>query len=127
MNVDNIPRIWVVLSGVVYLVGLGFCLLLAPRGFTLGFVAGGGLVMANAWTGARKIRNSEFFHKGRAIVSVLGGFYLRLIILAICLYGVIKFLQVDPVGLVIGLSVVPAGLFVMLILTYLANRRPEEA
>ncbi len=39
----------------------------------------------------------------------------------------IKFVNVDPVGLVTGLSVVPMGLFVMLVLIYVANRRrPEE-
>ncbi len=127
MNFDKIPRIWFVLSGVVYVVGLIFCLFFAPQGFTLGFGAGGGLVLANAWASARKVRQSGFLHRGRAMASMLGGFYLRLILLAICLYGAIKFLQVDPVGLVTGLSVVPAGLFVMLILTYVANRRPEEA
>ena len=57
---------------------------------------------------------------------LLGGFYVRLILLGICLYGLIKFLKVDPVGLVTGLSVVPAGLLVMLALIYIANRRPEE-
>lgn len=127
MKLDKIPRIWFALSGVVYVVGLIFCLFLAPHGFTLGFAAGGSLVLANAWASARKIRRSEFLHRGRAIASVLGGFYLRLIGLAVCLFGVIKFLPVDPVGLVTGLSVVPAGLLVMLALIYIANRRPEEA
>jgi hypothetical protein len=127
MDLDKIPRIWFVLSGVVYLVGLIFCLFLAPHGFTLGFGAGGGLVLANSWASARKLRRSEFLHRGRAMATLLGGFYFRLIVLAACLYGVIKFLQVDPVGLVAGLSVVPAGLLVMLVLTYVANRRPEEA
>lgn len=127
MDLDKIPRIWFVLSGVVYLVGLIFCLFLAPHGFTLGFGAGGGLVLANSWASARKLRRSKFLHRGRVMATLLGGFYLRLIVLAVCLYGVIKFLQVDPVGLVAGLSVVPAGLLVMLVLTYVANRRPEEA
>jgi hypothetical protein len=57
---------------------------------------------------------------------LLGGFYVRLILLGICLYGFIRFLKVDPVGLVAGLSVVPAGLLVMLVLIHIANRRPEE-
>ncbi|HMK36578.1 MAG TPA: ATP synthase subunit I [Desulfomonilaceae bacterium] len=124
---DSIPRIWFMLSGVVYVSGIIFCLFLAPQGFTLGFVTGGGLVLVNAWASARKLKKSEFLHRGRALASVLGGFYLRLVVLAICLFGVIKFLHVDPVGLVTGLSVIPAGLLAMLVLIYIANRRPEEA
>lgn len=83
-------------------------------------------MLVNAWLSAWRIKKSDFYNKGRAVVSLLGGFYFRLIFLGLCLFILIKFTKVDPVGLVTGLSVVPAGLFVMLTLIYISNRRPEE-
>ncbi len=127
MNFVQIPRIWLYISGAVYLVGSVLCLALAPVGFTVGFGLGGALVLANAWFSARKVRQADFPNKSSVIASLVGGFYLRLVLLGVCLYAFIKFAQVDPVGLIAGLSVIPAGLFVMLILIYIANRRPEEA
>ncbi|MBI5252480.1 MAG: ATP synthase subunit I [Desulfomonile tiedjei] len=126
MKAEKIPGIWFVLSSVAYLVGLPVCLLAAPIEFTLGFASGGALVLLNAWMSARKVRKADFPNRGRVIASLLGGFYLRLILLGVCLYAFIKFVHVDPVGLVTGLSVVPLGLFFMLVLIYVANRRPEE-
>jgi hypothetical protein len=127
MNADRIPGIWFALSGVVYLVGLPACFLVTSFEFTIGFATGGALVLLNAWMSARRVRQADFPNRGRVMASLLGGFYLRLILLGVCLYAFIKFMHVDPVGLVTGLSVVPVGLFVMLVLIYVANRRrPEE-
>jgi len=126
MDFERIPGVWFTLSAFVYVLGLLCSVIFAGQTFALGFSIGGALVLLNAWAAARRLRKAEFPHKGRVMASVLGGFYMRLILLAICLFGVIKFLKVDPVGLVTGLSVVPAGLFVMLVLIYLVNRRPEE-
>ncbi len=114
------------LSGLLYLVGVLGCILFAPTGFSVGFVAGGALVLGNAWASARRIKSTGFLDRNGVTALLLGGFYVRLILLGICLYGFIRFLKVDPVGLVTGLSVVPAGLLVMLVLIYIANRRPEE-
>ena len=126
MNFDKIPGVWFVLSGVVYLVGLMACVVLAPHGFGLGFAAGGALVLGNAWVSARRVKRTGFLDRNGVTALLLGGFYVRLILLGTCLYGFIRFLKVDPVGLVAGLSVVPAGLLVMLVLIHIANRRPEE-
>jgi hypothetical protein len=126
MNFDKIPGVWFVLSGVVYLVGLLACVVWAPLGFGLGFAGGGALVLGNAWFSARRVKRTGFFDRNGVTALLLGGFYVRLILLGICLYGFIRFLKVDPVGLVTGLSVVPAGLLVMLVLIHIANRRPEE-
>ena len=126
MDFERVPGVWFTLSAFVYVLGLLGSLVFAGQTFALGFAIGGALILTNAWAAARRIRKAEFPHRGRVMASVLGGFYVRLIVLGICLFGVIKFLKVDPVGLVTGLSVVPAGLFVMLILIYLVNRRPEE-
>ncbi len=127
MNFEKIPRIWLFISGAVYLIGLVLCLPFAHSGFMLGFGLGGALALVNSWLSARKIQRTDFLNRMGVVASVLGGFYVRLIILGLCLYGLIRFSEVDPLGLIIGLSVIPAGLFVMLILIYIANRRPEEA
>jgi hypothetical protein len=127
MNFEKIPRIWLFISGAVYLIGLVVCLALAPAGFAVGFGSGGALVLLNSWISARRVRKAEFNDKGRALASLVGGFYFRLVFLGVGLYCLVRFTQVDPIGLVVGLSVIPAGLFVMLILIYIANRRPEEA
>lgn len=127
MNIEKIPRIWLFISGAVYLVGLATCLLFAPSGFCVGFGFGGALVLLNSWISARRVRNAEFTDKGRALASLVGGFYFRLAFLGAGLYCLIRFVPVDPIGLVVGLSVIPVGLLVMLILIYIANRRPEEA
>ena len=126
MNLERIPGIWFLLSGAVYVVGLPLCFAFAPREFAIGFAAGGALVLLNAWVSARRIKKADFPNRGRVTASLLGGFYVRLIMLGICLYAFIAYVQVDPVGLVTGLSVAPAALFVMLGLIYIANRRPEE-
>lgn len=126
MKFEKIPGIWFTLSGIVYACGLLVALLVASPPFIAGFAAGGALVLANAWASARKLKNADFPQRGRVTASLLGGFYMRLIVVGICLYAFIKILKLDPVGLVTGLSVVPAGLFVMLVLIYVANRRPRE-
>jgi hypothetical protein len=126
MNFEKIPGTWFILSGVVFLAGFVVSLLAASRGFTVGFVAGGLLVLVNSWVSARSLKRVGFFHKGATMASVVGGFYVRLILLGVCLYGLFKLIGINPVGLVAGLSVVPAGLLVMLLLIYVANRRPRE-
>jgi hypothetical protein len=127
MNFEKIPRIWLIVSGVVYVIGLAAALAFAPTGFCVGFGFGGALVLLNSWFSARWVRKAEFPNKGRVLASLVGGFYFRLAFLGVGLYCIIRFVQVDPIGLVVGLSVIPAGLLVMLILIYIANRRPEEA
>ena len=126
MDLEKIPRIWLFLSGIVFVVGLVTSSLCASGQFTLGFVSGGALVLLNAWASSWKTRKADFQNKGRSIVALLGGFYLRLIFLGLCLFVLVRFTKVDPIGLVTGLSVVPAGLFVMLTLIYISNRRPKE-
>lgn len=126
MNSRQVPVIWFVLSAVVYVAGLVVSLVTASQGFAVGFAVGGGLVLLNGAASAVKVVRSEFVDKRQVMVSLMGGFYLRLAVLAVCLYGVIALLKVDPVGLVTGLLVLPTGLFLMLVLIYVANRRPKE-
>jgi MFS family permease len=126
MKFDKIPGIWFTLSAVAYVLGLVACTLLASYDFLVGFGAGGALVLVNALAATHKIKKTEFTIKAGVMASVMGGFYFRLALLAACLFALIKYMKVDPVGLVTGLSVVPVGLFVMLLMIYVANRRPEE-
>jgi hypothetical protein len=126
MNVEKIPVLWFFLSAAVYVLGLIGAILVATWGFAAGFAAGGGLVLLNGCVSALRVKKAPFPDKGLVMASVLGGFYVRMILLGICLYGLVTIVRVDPVGLVAGLSVVPAGLFVMLMLIFIANRRPRE-
>ena len=103
MNFERVPAIWLGVSGVVYAAGALISVLLAPFNFVMGYITG-----------------------SAEIAAFLAHFYVRLVILGISLFVLIKYAKVDPLGLVAGLSVVPAALFVMLILIYLANRTPEE-
>jgi hypothetical protein len=126
MKYDVLPTVWLAVCGGVYTVGLVICLVAAPSHFTVGFGFGGALVLTNAWVSAHRLRKARFSNRTQAMVDIIGGFFVRLSLLGICLYGLLKFLKVDPVGLVAGLSVVPAGVLVMLVLIHIANRRPEE-
>ncbi|MGC8907460.1 MAG: ATP synthase subunit I [Desulfomonilaceae bacterium] len=126
MNFERVPRIWLGVSAALYAAGALLSVCVAPVHFVLGYVAGGALVLANAWAGGRKVKRSEFRQKGAEIAGFLAHFYARLLLLGVSLFVLIKYAKVDPLGLVTGLSVAPAGLFVMLFLIYLANRTPEE-
>ncbi len=126
MNFQKIPKIWFFLSGIIFVLGFIACFIFTQGRFTLGYLTGGALVLLNAWLSARKLQNSDFYNRGRSLVSLLGSFYFRLIFIGLCLFALIRFTKVDPIGLVTGLSVVPAGLFVMLMLIYISNRRPKE-
>ncbi len=126
MKLDKLPSIWLGITAVVYVTGLVGSLVFASNDFAIGFAAGGALVLLNSRLSARKVKKADFPHKGSVTAALLGGFYLRLILMGVCLFVLIKYLRVDPVGLVSGLSVVPAGLLLMLVLVLVANRRPEE-
>ncbi len=126
MNFEKVPSVWLLLSVAVYSIGLLIALMLASWSFAGGFAAGGALILLNAWVSARKLKTAPLPDKGLVMASVMGGFYLRLILIGICLYVLITIIRVDPVGLITGLSVVPAGLLVMLGLMFVANRRPRE-
>ncbi len=124
---EETPGKWFLSLGIAFLGGLVVCAIAAPIKVVLAFAAGGALVTANAYASSRKLAGTDLSHKGRAITSLIGRFYLRLVLIGIGLFVCIKYLGLDPLGLVAGLSVVPLGLVVMLVLTRAANRRPEEA
>lgn len=126
MDFQKIPKIWFGLSSGVFLVGLLASAILASQHFTLAFLVGAALVLANTWLSARRVGQASFKDRNRAMVTLMGGFYVRLIAMGVCLFALIRFVNIDPVGLLTGLSVMPAGLLVLLILIYISNRRPQE-
>ena len=86
---------------------------LMSSSFTLGVILGGLVIIANFGMLQRTIR-SALFVEGvmkagkRAIVAK---YYFRLAILGIIIYTLITSIKVDPVGLVIGLSIVVLSIF----------------
>lgn len=126
MDFQKIPKIWFGLSAVVFVIGLLASVIFAPLRFTLAYVIGALLVLLNSWLSARRVNQASFTNRNSAMVSLMGGFYFRLIAVGLSLFALIKFGNIDPVGLVTGLSVIPAGLMLMLVLIYISNRRPQE-
>ncbi len=126
MDFQKIPKIWFGLSAVVFVIGLLASVIFAPLRFTLAYVIGALLVLLNSWLSARRVNQASFTNRNAAMVSLMGGFYFRLIAVGLSLFALIKFGNIDPVGLVTGLSVIPAGLMLMLVLIYISNRRPQE-
>ncbi len=108
------------------MVGLLASVVFAPLRFTLAYVIGALLVLLNSWLSARRVNQASFTNRNAVMVSLMGGFYFRLIAVGLSLFALIKFGNIDPVGLVTGLSVIPAGLMLMLVLIYISNRRPQE-
>ncbi len=127
MNMEKLPGICFMVCGAIYTLGCVLTFLLAPPAFTIGFGGGGALVLLNLFASAHKLRRADFPNRNRVLTSVVGGFYFRLTIIGTCLYILISYAQVDPVGLVAGLSIIPMGIPILLLLIYIANRRPEEA
>lgn len=126
MNFERIPGIFATLAALCYIMGLAIFAGLTKFPFLLGFAAGGALVIVNLLLSAKRINQTGFSSKGASMASIVGGFYIRLTVLGICLYLLIKSGRVDPIGLLAGLSIIPGALVMMIIMIYLANRRPEE-
>ena len=126
MDFQKIPKIWFGLSSLVFFVGLVVSFVFASLQFTLAYSIGAALVLLNSWLSARRVNESSFTNRNAAMVSLMGGFYFRLIAVGFSLFALIKFGNIDPVGLVTGLSVIPAGMMLMLVLIYISNRRPQE-
>jgi hypothetical protein len=81
--------------------------LLSP-GQTLGIITGGLLIIANFKVFQHTIRKAFFpdgLFKGRRI-SIIARYYIRLLVLGVIIFILIRKGWVDPVGLAIGLSTV---------------------
>ncbi len=126
MDFQKIPKIWFGLSLGVFLAGLLASSVLASPAFILAYSVGALLVLINSWLSARKVNQASFSDRNSAMMSLMGGFYFKLIAIGVILFSLIKYVNIDPIGLITGLSVMPAGLMVMLVLIYISNRRPQE-
>jgi hypothetical protein len=96
---------WVILAGAT----LGAALF-APLGFTLGVFGGGVLVTVNFHLLARTLRKALTPPHLASHNVVLAKYYVRFLISGFIIFVLIAGGFVDPLGLVIGLSVVVASI-----------------
>jgi hypothetical protein len=96
---------WVILAAAT----LG-ALLFAPARFTLGVLGGGVLVTVNFHLLARTLRKALTPPHLASYHTVLAKYYVRFLISGVIIFVLIAGGFVDPVGLVIGLSVVVASI-----------------
>ncbi len=102
-----------VMNGVIFaLLLLGSLILMTP-GFTLGVGMGGLIILANFHILYRVLRKAlipEHLASPKVVKVVIVKYYLRLLGTGIILYVLIAKRMVDPLGLVVGLSVVVINL-----------------
>jgi hypothetical protein len=94
---------WIILL----LLAFASYLLMRPA-FTLGVILGGLMIIANFNVLQRTVRRS-FGTDGRMAgnpFGIVGKYYLRLLVMGAMIYLLISRFGVDPVGLVVGLSIV---------------------
>ncbi len=98
---------WVLL-GVVTVSGF----ILASMHFALGILAGGLIVTINFHLLYRSLRQALTPQHLSNTRVVLGKYYIRFVASAVIIFVLIANHYVDPLGLVIGLSVVVTGIFI---------------
>ncbi len=98
---------WVLL-GVVTVSGF----ILASMHFALGILAGGLIVTINFHLLYRSLRQALTPPHLSSTRVVLGKYYIRFVASAVIIFVLIANHYVDPLGLVIGLSVVVTGIFI---------------
>lgn len=82
-----------------------------PPQFTLGIVLGGLIVAANFHMMARTLRRSLTPPFLSSQGSVLVKYYIRFIMSGIIIFVLISMHLVEPLGLILGLSIVVASIF----------------
>jgi hypothetical protein len=99
-----------VMNGAVFaLLLLGSLILMSPR-FTLGVGLGGLIVLANFHILSRVLRKAFIPERLASPKVVIVKYYLRLLGTGLILYVLIAKKMVDPLGLIVGLSVVVINL-----------------
>jgi hypothetical protein len=86
------------------------CVLSAPPPFTRGIIFGGLIVTINFHLLYRTLKKALTPPKLSSHNVVLVKYYLRFIASGIIIFGLLKGRLVDPIGLLIGLSVVVASI-----------------
>jgi len=80
--------------------------ILAPGRFAWGILAGGLIVTVNFQLLSRSLKQSLTPPHVANVRAVLGKYYLRFLVSAVVIFVLIADHYVDPLGLIIGLSVV---------------------
>jgi hypothetical protein len=86
---------------------VAFSLLAIGGRLALGATLGSLLMCLNAYALRRLAQRSQVFAKPSAVVLL---FNLKMALLVAIVYFVIRYLPVDPVGFVIGISIFPAAI-----------------
>ncbi len=114
INDEKIPRLgffasWVIL-GAASLVGVLFF----SWAFVLGIVSGGLIAALNFSIMSRTLKKALSVDIKAGYGSVIAKYYLRLLVSGLAILGLLATDVVHPIGLIIGLSVVVAGIFAAL-------------
>jgi polyferredoxin len=95
---------------VLLVIGVAAGLLCAPPSFTWGIVCGGVIVTANFYLLARTLRKALRPPYVTSHNLVLAKYYIRFLISGFIIFVLLAGGWVNPVGLIIGLSVVVASI-----------------
>jgi hypothetical protein len=101
-------------------------LIFAPFKFSLGILLGGFISILNYYWMERGLRGIFTNTAGNVKASVMGKYYIRLVLTAIVLYFLIANDTVNVIGLLIGLSVVVINIIITLITTMTKKKLFEE-
>ena len=101
-------------------------LIFAPLKFSLGVLLGGFISILNYYWMERGLRGIFANTAGNVKGSVIGKYYIRLVLTAIVLYFLIANGTVNVIGLLIGLSVVVINIIITLITTMAKKKLIEE-
>ena len=112
---------WIILA-IVFIPSLIF----SPIKFSLGVLLGGFISIFNFYWMERGLRSIFVNTAGNVKGSVMGKYYIRLVLTAIVLYFLIANDTVNVIGLLIGLSVVVINIIITLITTMSKKKLFEE-
>lgn len=101
---------WVLLAAGALLAGL-----FAPGAFFWGVLAGGLLVTVNFTLLARTLKKALDPDQLTGYSSVLAKYYIRFVVSGLIIIALLATRAVDPVGLIVGLSVVVASIMAALV------------
>jgi hypothetical protein len=97
---------------VIFCVVTACSFILAPGPFTWGILAGGLIVTINFQLLYRSLKQSLTPPHVANVRGVLGKYYIRFLVSAVIIFVLISGHYVDPLGLIVGLSVVVTSIFI---------------
>src|SRR3974377_1207213 len=83
------------------------------------FLAGGAFAGANLWLLRLAVNAAVFYDSKRSKRRILAGYFLRLLLIPLCLYAMIRFLFLGVIAAVAGFAVFNCSIFVEGILAVL--------